>query len=80
MSSPMKLWGSRRDNGAGSLNIVILDIPNGRTFTSKEIEAEVFRRGLTGRGAVREHLDSLAEKGHVVKVPGGWQRISDAGV
>ncbi len=80
MANAPKIWGSRTYCGAGSLNIVILEIPRTLTFTQEEIADDVQRRGLPERGAVREHLLSLEKKGHVVKVPGGWQRISDSAV
>ena len=80
MANAPKIWGSRTDLSAGSHNIVILDIPKKRTFTPEETGDEVQRRGLPQRGAIRNHFYSLQKKGHVVKVPGGWQRISDSAV
>jgi hypothetical protein len=70
-------WGSGVNTGAGALDIVILNIPKGREFAEAEIAEEVRRRGLTVRGAVREHLDNRRKKGFVVKTPNGWRRVSD---
>lgn len=70
-------WGSGVETGAGSLDIVMLDIPLGREFTAAEIIDEVRRRGLPERGAVREHLVNREHRGFISKTANGWKRISD---
>ena len=76
MARELTAWGSGVNCGAGALDIVVLDIPIGREFTADEIAAEVRRRGLEPRGAVREHLVNRQKKGFVVKTDNGWRRVS----
>ncbi|MBX9580944.1 MAG: hypothetical protein K2X87_11600 [Gemmataceae bacterium] len=76
MDREQTIWGNAIRSGAGSLNLVIHDIPAGRLFTEHEIADEVRRRGLTERGAVREHLMSLTRKGYVAKAEGGWVGVA----
>ena len=76
MAREKTAWGSGVTTGAGSLDIVILEIPIGREFTEDEIADEVRRRGLPERGAVREHLVNREKKGFVVKSANGWKRLS----
>ena len=77
MAREMTSWGSGINTGAGSLDIVILDIPIGREFTEEEIAEEVRRRGLKERDAVYEHLYNRQEKGFVAKTDNGWKRVSN---
>jgi len=72
-SSP---YGSGAGTGAASLDIVIREIPLGREFTEHELEQEVRARGLQERGAIREHLRSLEQRGHVQRSENGWKRVS----
>ncbi|HUY34242.1 MAG TPA: hypothetical protein VMV69_15960 [Pirellulales bacterium] len=76
MARETTVWGSDVNSGAGSLDIVILAIPKGREFTPEELAAEVRRRGLPERRAVREHLVNREKMGVVEKTPNGWKRIA----
>lgn len=69
-------WGSSVNSGAGSLDLVILSIPQQQEFTPEELAAEVRRRGLPARDAVREHLINREKKGFLAKTANGWKRIA----
>lgn len=72
-SSP---YGSRAGTGAASIDLVIREIPVGREFTVEEIEKAVRDQSLPERSAIREHLRSLAQRGHLAKTDNGWQRVN----
>lgn len=61
--------------GAGSIDFVVKDFPLDHEFSVEEVEAEVQRRGLQKREAVREHLYKLEKDGHVVRSNGSWKRL-----
>ena len=69
-------YGSGIGTGAGSIDVVVMDIPVGREFTEAEVEAEVRRRGLPDRGAKGQHLRTLKERGYIRKTDNGWARVS----
>jgi hypothetical protein len=69
-------YGSRSGTGAASLDTVILDFPLGREFTAAEAAAQVQRRRLPERGAIREHLRALRERGFLRRTGNGWVRLS----
>jgi hypothetical protein len=76
MARETTVWGSDVNSGGGSPDIVILAIPNGREFTSEELEAEVRRGGQPERRAVRELLVNRERMGVVEKTPNDWKRIA----
>ena len=68
-------WGGRIGKGTGSIEIVVRDIPLGREFTADEVDHEIARRGLQGRGATRRHLETLRDRGFIRRSDNGWVRI-----
>ena len=76
MAASTTRYGFREGTGAASLDTVIMGIPLGREFTVEEVDAEVRRRGLPARGAVREHFQALKNRGFIEKSENGWVRVS----
>ena len=69
-------YGRQLGSGAAAIDIVVKEYPLRSEFSVEQIEAEVRRRGLPEREAVREHLYKLESEGHVSRINGNWTRLN----
>jgi hypothetical protein len=66
-------WGTVRDTGSGSIDLVLIDAT--RPLTRREIQAEVTRRKLPKRKDASPHLSTLKRKGFITNKDGRWLKV-----